>query len=187
MGDAAPEKIVDDTDPARAPRPKQTGDETAAEREGSASGSADEHHRHHHIPHPHLIEPGEDRWKWRAKIRRNPHQLFLYRIGVMVAGLALMVAAVITGPLPGPGGIPLFLLGLAVWASEFEWAHRVMLCFKRQLHRYRQWPRRRKVLFWVVFLGVCGVAWYTSMLLAGVPGWMPGPVANYLRILPGVD
>lgn len=184
VADAAPEKIVDDTDPARAARPEPTGDETAAEGDRATSGGD---HHHHHIPHPHLIEPGDDRWKWRAKIRRNPHQLFLYRICVMVAGLALMVGAVVTGPLPGPGGIPLFLLGLAVWASEFEWAHRVMMWFKRQLHRYRQLPRRRKVLCWAIFLGVCGIAWYTSMLLAGVPGWMPDPVTKYLRILPGVD
>lgn len=170
VDDAVPEADVDDTEPDADP---------------AVDDAAEQHPRHHR--HPHLIDPEEDRWKWRAKIRRNPHQLFFYRIGVVVAGLALMALAIITGPLPGPGGIPVFLLGLAVLASEFEWAHRVMLWFKRQLHRYLQWPRRKKALFWIVFLGVCGLAWYASMLFAGVPEWMPETVTNYLTMLPGVD
>ena len=44
----------------------------------------------------------------------------------------------VTGPLPGPGGIPLVLLGLAIWSSEFEWAHKLMQWFKAQLHRFRR-------------------------------------------------
>jgi len=46
-----------------------------------------------HLPVPQLIEPEEDRWRWRARIRRDPRQLFFYRIGVGVAGLVLMIAA----------------------------------------------------------------------------------------------
>lgn len=168
VDDAGPEVNVDDTEPDA----------------DHASGA--DHHQHH-LPHPHLIDPSEDRWKWRARIRRNPHQLFFYRIGVVLAGLALMAAAIVTGPLPGPGGIPLFLLGLAVLASEFEWANRVMMWFKRQLHRYLGWNRRRKVLFWVVFAAACGLVWYVWMLIAGVPEWMPDSVTRYLTMLPWVD
>ncbi|HIW31018.1 MAG TPA: PGPGW domain-containing protein, partial [Candidatus Luteococcus avicola] len=48
-----------------------------------------------------------------------------------VMRMQMMVAAALTGWLPGPGGIPLFLMGLAVWASEFEWAHRLLSVFDR--------------------------------------------------------
>jgi hypothetical protein len=44
---------------------------------------------------------------------------------VTLIGFALIIAAGLTGPLPGPGGIPLFLLGIAVLASEFVWAEKL--------------------------------------------------------------
>lgn len=140
-----------------------------------------------HDHHPHLIDADEDRWKWRAKIRRNPTQLFFYRIGVGVAGLLLMVAAVLTGPLPGPGGIPLFLLGLAVWASEFEWAQNVMLWFKAQFRRYAGWGRHHKALF-LLAVGVMGALCAYGVLVGfGVPWWAPRWLARWLTHLPGVD
>ena len=67
------------------------------------------------------------------------------------------------------------LLGLAIWSSEFEWAHRLMMSFKAQLHRFRQWSRPKQVLFWVVFFSCCGLLGYLYASLIGVPGWMPGP------------
>lgn len=147
-------------------------------------------HRHHfphaHIPHPHLIDPGEDRWKWRARIRRDPRKLFFYRIGVGVAGLLLMVAAIITGPLPGPGGIPLFLLGLAVWSSEFEWAQNLMLRFKALFDRYRGWSKARRVTFWCIFFLAIWSMGYVTMIVSGVPPWLPQIAKDWLGILPGL-
>ncbi|MDO5682053.1 MAG: hypothetical protein Q4G46_04405, partial [Propionibacteriaceae bacterium] len=108
-----------DSGPSPSVEPSAQPDEVS-----QATQDRPEHEDHEsrlHLPALHppaLIEPDEDRWRWRAKIRRDPRQLFFYRIGVGIAGLVLMIAAIITGPLPGPGGIPLFLLGLAVWSSE---------------------------------------------------------------------
>ncbi len=94
-----------------------------------------------------LIEPDEDRWRWRRKIRGNPHQLRIYRSLVALAGLLLVCLGFVSGPIPGPGGIPLVLLGLAIWSSEFEWAHQLMMWFKAQLHRYHQWSPHWKIAF----------------------------------------
>ena len=44
---------------------------------------------------------------------------------VLVVGLLFVIAAGLTGWLPGPGGIPLFLIGIAILATEFAWAKRV--------------------------------------------------------------
>jgi len=41
-----------------------------------------------------------------------------------IAGGLLMLAALLTGWLPGPGGIPLFLIGLSLIAVHHEWAQR---------------------------------------------------------------
>jgi uncharacterized protein (TIGR02611 family) len=138
---------------------------------------------HHHV----LIEPDEDRWQWRRRIRQNPGQLAVYRVGVAIAGLLLICLGFISGPIPGPGGIPLVLLGLAIWSSEFEWAYKLMQWFKGLLHRYQAWPRRAQVLFWVAFFAVCGALGYCYMLLIGVPGWLPGSVDDVLLKLPGLQ
>jgi uncharacterized protein (TIGR02611 family) len=138
---------------------------------------------HHHI----LIEPEEDRWRWRRRIRRDPRKLFFYRWFVAFAGLFFIVLGFVTGPLPGPGGIPLVLLGLAVWASEFEWAHRLMQVFKLWLHRFGEWPTKRKLAFWLIFLACCATLGYLYLVLIGFPAWMPQFVHDLAARLPGVS
>lgn len=44
---------------------------------------------------------------------------------VLVIGLLIVIASPFTGVLPGPGGIPVFLIGVAILATEFEWARRI--------------------------------------------------------------
>lgn len=133
-----------------------------------------------------LLEPQEDRWAWRRRIRANPHRLRLYRLGVGIAGLLFITLGLATGWLPGPGGIPLVLLGLAVWASEFKWAHRLMLRFKHALHVFRSWNRKQQSVAWIVFFAICGLAGYSYLLALGPPSWLPQRVDLLLQHLPGV-
>jgi len=56
----------------------------------------------------------------------------LQRIAIDVAGFGLLVLAVLTGWLPGPGGIPLFLVGLGVLAMNYEWAERLLKNFDKK-------------------------------------------------------
>jgi len=133
-----------------------------------------------------LAEASHDRWHWRRKIRANPVQRRVYRLVVGVAGLLLIVLGLVTGPIPGPGGIPLILLGLATWASEFAWAHRLMLVFKAQLKRFRSWNRWQQTGFWLVFFACCGLCGYTFMLVMGVPAWVPASGDTLLERLPGL-
>jgi uncharacterized protein (TIGR02611 family) len=146
------------------------------------AGTSTSQHHHHHV----LIEPEEDRWRWRRRIRQNPRKLAVYRVAVAIAGLLLVCLGFVSGPIPGPGGIPLVLLGLAIWSSEFEWALRLMQWFKLQLRRYQAWHLRRQVLFWLVFFAICGLIGYSYVLLAGPPSWLPGVVEMVLLRLPGV-
>lgn len=41
-----------------------------------------------------------------------------------ILGVVFMIAALLTGWLPGPGGIPLFIVGLSLLAINHEWAER---------------------------------------------------------------
>lgn len=41
-----------------------------------------------------------------------------------LVGIALMILAIATGWLPGPGGIPLFIIGLSILAIHHDWAQK---------------------------------------------------------------
>lgn len=139
-----------------------------------------------HADHRILREPGQDRWKWRAKIRQSPTKLQIYRMVVAIVGLFFIALGFVSGPIPGPGGIPLVLLGLAIWSSEFVWAQRLMRWFKVQLHRFQSWSRPQQALAWVAFFAVCGLFGYSYLLVLGVPSWVPTQVDTLLARLPGV-
>jgi hypothetical protein len=53
-------------------------------------------------------------------LRRN-----MKRIAIDVAGYLLILAAGLTGWLPGPGGIPLLIAGLGLLSINNEWARRL--------------------------------------------------------------
>lgn len=129
----------------------------------------------------------EDRWAWRRKIRADPHKARIYRVLVGALGTLLILLGVVTGPLPGPGGIPLVLLGLAIWASEFAWAHRLMQWFRLQLHKIRSWSRPRQALAWLILIVGVGVICYADLLIFGVPAWLPETIIHCLGRLPGVS
>lgn len=176
---------VPDLDPPRARTPSR-----AAALDGSADpvaplpddAAGPVPHGSHHL----LRDSPEDRWRWRARIRQSPHQLRIYRCGVGVVGTLLVVLGFLTGPLPGPGGIPLVLLGLAVMASEFVWAERLMAVFKAQLHRFRSWSRARQTAAFLVFIACCGLVGYVYLLTLGPPAWLPSQVDGVLARLPGL-
>lgn len=46
-------------------------------------------------------------------------------------GVLLMIAAVLTGWLPGPGGLPLFIIGLSLLAVHHSWAERYITLLKK--------------------------------------------------------
>jgi len=171
---------VDDNSSRDAERPTATLPQ-ASDRAHPAGRDPHEHHLHHI-----LIEPEEDCWRWRRKIREDQRKLVVYRFAVGFLGLILIVLGFIIAPLPGPGGTPLILLGLAVWSSEFEWAHQLMQWFKAKLRRYRTWSVAKKGLFWVTFFSCCGLLGYIYLVITGIPGWLPESVNVLLQRLPGL-
>lgn len=98
-----------------------------------------------------------------------------------------MVAAIVLGPLPGPGGIPLFLGGIALWATEFHWAHRVWSWFRRLFDRYLALPRWGRLAFWTIVIIIAWGSLYSGLIVNGVPGWAPGWVQGSLSALPMVE
>ena len=77
---------------------------------------------------------GHRRPRWAT---RSPGMLTLWRFGVAVVGGIVVVIGMILVPYPGPGWLIIFA-GLAILATEFHWARR-LLGFLR--HRYDAWVR----------------------------------------------
>ena len=51
---------------------------------------------------------------------------FLQRISIDVLGFLLILIAIPIGWLPGPGGIPLIIIGLSLLATNHEWAEKLL-------------------------------------------------------------
>ena len=130
--------------------------------------------------------PRRERFAWRARIHANPASSLTYRIGVGVVGALLLVLAALTGWLPGPGGIPLFLIGMAVLASEFRWAHRITVGVMMTVRRVECWSTRAKAIGVCVFVALAAVLLYVVLLFVGVPSWAPGWAARLLSRVPGL-
>lgn len=52
---------------------------------------------------------------------------------VDILGFTLIIVAIPIGWLPGPGGIPLIILGLSLLATNHEWAERIMNRLKAEV------------------------------------------------------
>jgi hypothetical protein len=69
------------------------------------------------------------------------------RIGQIVLGVILIAMTPLLGPLPGPGGIILFGLGLGLILRNSRWAKKRYVDFKRRYPKsggWADWGLRRK-------------------------------------------
>ena len=133
---------------------------------------------------------GVDDWAWRRRIRSHPVSHRVYRVVVGLVGLLIVVGGLALVPLPGPGWI-IVLIGLAVLASEFVWAHRLLQFARHRLHVWGEWLKPRP--WWVKGLVGLGTAvlvaafFYLLFLVSGVPGFFPDRVEGWLATVPGLD
>jgi uncharacterized protein (TIGR02611 family) len=65
---------------------------------------------------------------------------------IFIVGSLFVIASILTGWLPGPGGIPLFLIGIAILATEFEKAERFRDWILSYIHAFGHWYRKHRVL-----------------------------------------
>ncbi len=136
-----------------------------------------------------VLDADDDDWAWRRRVRANPATHRLYRGAIAVAGGIVVAVGLIAVPAPGPGWLIVFL-GVAIWASEFEFAQRLLRWGRERLQDWNTWLRDQPR--WVgglVGLGtaalVGGVFW-AYVAWRGAPGWLPDLVESWLQVLPGV-
>jgi uncharacterized protein (TIGR02611 family) len=93
-----------------------------------------------------------------------------------VVGLAVTVGGLALVPLPGPGWLIVFV-GLAILASEFAWAQRLLDYGRDRLHTWTRWMKARplwvRVLISLVTAAFVVGAVVLVLLWGGVPDWFP--------------
>jgi hypothetical protein len=83
-----------------------------------------------------------------------------------------MLAALLTGWLPGPGGIPLFLIGLSLLAINHEWAQRYIDMLREYADKISDviFTPPRRVFFDILTVFLLGLA--TFLLVRHSALWM---------------
>lgn len=127
------------------------------------------------------------RWvsRLRDRVKASPGSRHVYRILVGVIGLAVTIGGLALVPLPGPGWLIVFV-GLAILASEFEWAQRLLDFGRDRLRAWTQWMLRQPIWVRVVIslltaAFVAGVV-YLVMRLGGAPTWVAEIAPEWLRL-----
>jgi uncharacterized protein (TIGR02611 family) len=118
------------------------------------------------------------RWaRWRDRLRDRPKAEFGYRIVVAVIGLVVLGVGILAIPYPGPGWAIVFV-GLAILATEFDWARRLLAYTRERYDKVMAWFKAQGL--WVQLLGaaltaavVLGTLWLLGALswAAGLVGW----------------
>lgn len=106
-----------------------------------------------------------------------------------MAGLLVVAAGLALVPLPGPGWVIVFA-GLAIWATEFVWAQRLLHWSRARVRGWNDWMARQA--WWVT--GLAGLATvlvvlalcYGYLAVRGVPALAPDQAEAWLRRLPGL-
>jgi hypothetical protein len=103
------------------------------------------------------------RGSFRDRVRGKRGVGPFWRVGVFVAGLVCIAAGFALAVLPGPLTIPPILLGLWIWSTEFQWAHRLFEKFREKGQEAWAHAKRHPVSSTVLTVG--------GLVLAGAAFW----------------
>lgn len=98
-----------------------------------------------------MTEDLKRRWKTTPDVVRRPV--------VLIIGVFIILLSGSIGWLPGPGGIPLFLIGIAVLATEFGWANRFKRFILDIVYAVGSWYKEHRIF---------GTATFTAITLLGL-------------------
>ena len=123
-----------------------------------------------------VLDEVEDRLGFRAFFAKHAWLDLTYRIVVGVLGAVIVLVGFVLIPLPGPGWLIVFA-GLALLATEFAWAERLLTFARRKVHGWTQWVTRQSLLVRALIgllslLAVAAALWLYVQVY-GVPGWLP--------------
>lgn len=105
------------------------------------------------------MKPAANSWKRLPDSVRKPL--------ILIIGLTLVIMSGLIGWLPGPGGIPMFLAGVAILATEFAWAEQLRDLILSHLKTLSQWYQRHRELGNVLLaigttIGILTTTWLSN-------------------------
>ena len=123
-----------------------------------------------------VLDEVAERLGFRAFIAKHAWLDLTYRIAVGVLGTSVVVIGFILIPLPGPGWLIVFA-GLAILATEFVWAERLLNFARAKVHGWTQWVTRQSLLVRGLIgltglLAIAGAVWAYDVVV-GLPSWVP--------------
>lgn len=78
------------------------------------------------------------------------------RVAIAVAGGVVVLIGLILIPYPGPGWLIVFA-GLAILATEFSWARRVLDKLRGLYDEWKAWVKRQNIFVEILTLALTGV------------------------------
>ncbi|MEV0669922.1 TIGR02611 family protein [Mycobacterium sp. NPDC050441] len=118
----------------------------------------------------------KQRWTgWRERLRSRPAAEFVYRIVVGVVGTLVLAVGIVAIPYPGPGWAIVFL-GLAILASEFDFAKRALRYVRARYDAVMAWFDRQHVAVKGISAAFTGLVVVGTLWLFGVIGLTAGLV-----------
>lgn len=114
--------------------------------------------------------------RFRAFFAKHPALEASYRVAVGALGAAVVALGIVLIPLPGPGWLIVFA-GLAILATEFVWAERLLQFARRQVHGWTEWVTRQSLVVRLL-IGLAGLLFVATVVWAyqqvvGFPPWVP--------------
>ncbi len=88
--------------------------------------------------------------------KKSVKKPFWKRVAIDIAGFGMLIAVPFVGWIPGPGGIPLLLGGLALLAQNHEWAAKLLHTAKTRGTNFYEilFPDNKKVYLIYDFIGM---------------------------------
>jgi uncharacterized protein (TIGR02611 family) len=73
---------------------------------------------------------------------RRPGGARIWRAGVAVIGLLVVLVGIVLLVVPGPGWVVIFV-GIGIWATEFAWAKSLLTFVQRKVKEFTTWVGRQ--------------------------------------------
>jgi uncharacterized protein (TIGR02611 family) len=123
-----------------------------------------------------MLEEMAGRLGFRGFLRRHRSLNIAYRALVAVLGFAIIITGIALIPLPGPGWLIVFA-GLALLATEFVWAERLLNFARSKVRSWTDWVTHQSLVVRCL-IGLGGLAVIAGAValyvkVQGVPGWTP--------------
>lgn len=95
------------------------------------------------------------------------------RAAIGIIGSLVLIVGIIAIPYPGPGWLIVFS-GLAILATEFEWAQRVLDFAKGRYDAWTLWLKRQHIIVRILVLALTGIIVVVTLWLLNVFGLLNG-------------